>query len=282
MADAKSTLNHQMTRKESLIQLLLVLIAVVIIYSFTNRPRTIENAASRKDLASQADPTGATGPQGIQGIMGLTGAVGAQGIIGSKGAAGTAGSTGANGSNGAIGANGTNGSNGANGISGTNGINGADGTLSSDFASYYTQNAFSPEPLPGNVSYNTQNTRVGTHISVSGSTITISAPGTYYLSAEGTVESYKNEGIDALTDFAVRLMKQEQGGSNTAVGADPFAQYNSLYHDDNNGGILAKTEYNIAQIVTVTNAPAVLRVNLNSLQGSLYHSDPSLNIFQIK
>lgn len=108
MADDKGVLGKQLTRGESLVQIVVLLIVILGVSQFASALSTNSNTKSGS-TASSVGETGATGLPGASGADGTNGAPGAsgeRGANGPKGVAGLAGANGTAGSTGAVGATG--------------------------------------------------------------------------------------------------------------------------------------------------------------------------------
>lgn len=223
--------------------------------------------------------TGATGSTGSNGNTGLTGPTGPTGATGATGGAGATGSTGSTGRTGTTGATGRTGSSGA---TGSTGATGPTGSVAASLSSYYDTNGAS-SIAPGetrSINFNTENTHLGSNITVSGTTITLLANGTYLLSVSGIVEEPTMEIFVNYLSFSVNLQETPQGGSSSNVQPSPLAQYNLMAPDQ--GGSIFTTTFNVLQMVKITNAPVVFNVLLGN--GSSTYVDvvnPILNIIQL-
>jgi len=230
--------------------------------------------------------TGLTGLTGSTGLPGTTGSTGSTGLMGATGSTGSTGSTGVTGSTGATGTTGTTGSTGATGATGatgSTGSTGATGAITNNLASYYTSNASSPSPIgPGQttVSFATENTRQGPNITVSGSTITVLANGTYLLSMSGIVQEPTNELEANNLSYTIGLQEEREGEFPfTQVEPFPIAQYG---YTSNEGGFLFTSTFNVMQLVTISNAPIIFNVLLDNNSGTnVYIYNSALNVIQL-
>lgn len=112
MADDKGIFGKQVTRGESLIQVVVMLVVLLGISQFTHALSGAQNTDNPKSasvteasLRGETGPMGATGPQGEDGsggeagADGATGATGVQGLMGLRGYSGARGPAGADGDN---------------------------------------------------------------------------------------------------------------------------------------------------------------------------------------
>lgn len=228
--------------------------------------------------------TGPTGPTGSTGGTGSTGATGPTGPTGSTGNTGGTGATGPTGPTGGTGATGPTGPTGFTGPTGPTGPTGATGSITDNAASYYTSNPSDftlVSPGQTTISFNTQNTRLGSNIIVSGSTITVLTNGTYLLSVSGIVQEPTFEGEVGALAFAVGLREEEEGEHPFSdIQPSPLAEYRSFSPAE--GGLLLTQNFNVLQMVRVNNAPVVFNVLLNNISGRfVYVFNPVLNVVQL-
>ena len=287
-------LDQQVSRRELLVQQIIILIMLVGISFFISMQ---VSAATRPTLDGNTGSTGLTGPSGLNGTdgqRGLDGANGAQGLAGTNGAAGPAGAngldgigmvgaTGANGIAGIQGIAGTNGAAGSQGAAGAQGPAGVAGTMSANFASYYS-------PTPVNVpsssnwilEFPTQAASKGTDITVTGSNISIARPGTYLITASGIVQHTIYEGETGSLHFNMTLQQRINGGAVTYVAPSPLASYASTILDSSS---LSSQTFTISRLVTVTTATTDFALVLNNYSyggsGTVYVYDHLINIVRV-
>ena len=132
-------------------------------------------------MTGPTGPTGPTGVTGSTGMMGPTGATGPIGMTGPTGATGPIGMTGPTGPTGPIGMAGPTGPTGPTGVTGSTGPTGPTGPgISNNYALFQNQ---STDITSGTlIPLSTQFSGGSPTITVSGSTITLPSPGTYYVS----------------------------------------------------------------------------------------------------
>lgn len=106
MADIKKALDQQVTRGESLGQLVILLIAILGVTQFTNILSARSNPTESTKTSASTGATGATGASGLAGLVGQDGKQGVAGDQGSRGATGVAGLNGLPGDKGVAGATG--------------------------------------------------------------------------------------------------------------------------------------------------------------------------------
>jgi len=278
-------LDQQVSRRELLVQQIIILILLVGISFFISMQ---VSASTRPAVDGKTGSTGITGTAGLDGTdgqRGIDGTNGAQGSAGTNGATGPTGAAGLNGI-GMIGATGANGAAGAQGVAGTNGAagsQGAAGTMSANFASYYSS---TPVNIPSSsnwiLEFPTQTARKGTDITVTGSNISISRAGTYLITASGIVQHTVYEGETGSLNFNITLQQRINGGSSTNIAPSPLASYANTILDSMN--LLSQT-FTISQIVTVTTATTDFAVVLNNYSsggsGTVYAYDHMVNIVRL-
>ena len=287
-------LDQQVSRRELLVQQIIILILLVGISFFISAQ--VSGADRAMDGKTGATGlTGTSGENGVNGQRGSDGATGAQGLNGSDGSTGATGVAGLNGigiigATGATGANGTNGLTGAAGTNGTNGSQGATGpigAMSANFASYYNDSYFSPVNIPSGahwiLEFPTQAASKGTDITINGSSIAISRPGTYLVTASGVVDKPVYEGTTGVLAFDIVLRQSVNGGSSTVVAPSPLAGYNSVL-PDMTGNQLTQT-YSISRLITVTTATTEFNLVLNNYSyggaGTVYAFDHMINVVRV-
>ncbi len=270
MAEVGRALDQQVTRREVLLQIVLALIVLVGLTFFINS-HTL-NSANVADVSSRGSTgaTGATGPQGLQGLTGATGATGAQGTKGVAGAKGDAG---------------------AAGSAGTQGAPGANGSLSSNYASYYKAAATvnSPEMLPDGahwiISFPDEIASHGSNITVTGSIITLSAPGTYLITTSGSTQMAAMETFWGELRFNITMRQSVQGGPYADLAPSPLGDYDMPTPDDQDNISTLKQTFSLSRLVTVTDAPTNVIVVLNDDSygnfGNIYLYDQLVNVVQV-
>lgn len=234
--------------------------------------------------AGATGPQGTTGPTGIQGATGAgaTGAIGPQGATGPIGATGTTGSQGISGVKGSTGATGAKGATGsAGGATGATGPTGPAGAGITSVSSYYStaQTSVGVSQL---ISFDTQGVQLGTAITVSGSTITVSANGTYLFSVSGIVQQYILEASTTNLNFTVGMQEELSGQSFTTIQPSPLASYDLWAGPEVNGGGNLTESMSISKMVSVSNAPVVFNVVIgNSSTTEVILINPTLNVAKL-
>ena len=270
-----SALSQQATRREVLIQILLSLIILAGLTFFTNwyAPRSANVANVSK--IGPAGPAGAMGPQGLQGLIGPAGADGAQGATGATGVSGMTGPTGATGLAGAAG---------ATGATGPQGPTGPAGTLSSHYASYYYDGLESiPSSAAWIIGFPTQAVSHGSHVAVNNNTITLSAAGTYLITASGSLQMSTFENSLGELRFDIVMRQSVQGGAYANLLPDPMADYD-IPGPESSGGVIVAQTFNVSRLVTVTSVPVDIQIVLNNNSynnGGMFIYNRLLNIVQI-
>ncbi|HSX06063.1 MAG TPA: hypothetical protein VLF69_06385 [Candidatus Saccharimonadales bacterium] len=267
MTEARRALDQQVTRREVLLQILLALIVLVGLTFFINSHTLHSANVADVSNVGATGPAGATGPRGLQGLTGAAGADGAPGVKGANGAVGATGATGSAGAQGAA---------------------GSAGTLSSNYASYYLSNYNSPEAVPNGahwiIGFPTEAASHGSNITVNNSVITLSAAGTYLITASGSVQMPTFETSNGELRFNIMMKQSVQGGSYTEIEPSPLADYETPT-PDNTGGLALTQTFNVSRLVTVTDAPTdvivVLNDNSYGSTGSVYLYDRLVNVVQI-
>lgn len=176
------------------------------------------------------------------------------------------------------------------GPAGATGPTGPAGSVTSNAASYYTAN-FTPgipsQTIGGGINvinFNSQNILRGSNISVSGTTITIAANGTYLFSISGIVQEYTyetNNVGDQQLAFTLG-MREEAGGSGwTNVQPYPLAEHFSQIALG--GGTVYGQTVSVSQMVQVSNAPVVFNVLLDNqnTNSPSWISNQTLNVIQL-
>ena len=167
---------------------------------------------------------------------------------------------------------------------GATGVTGATGSITANLASYYTPSESSTVIKPGQtaISFLKENTRLGSNITVSDSTITVLANGTYLVSVSGIIQE-PTMGAVYSNNLSFTVGLQEETGENPFSNVQPFplAEYNFLSPGEV-GEYLLATTFNVLQMITVNNAPVVFNVLLNNNSGvDLYAQNQVLNIVQL-
>ncbi|MBS0656564.1 MAG: hypothetical protein JSR46_12365, partial [Verrucomicrobia bacterium] len=230
--------------------------------------------------------TGVTGPTGAQGATGATGATGPTGATGNTGATGATGATGITGNTGATGATGPTG---AQGATGATGVTGPTGAITNNLVSYYTANNESPTPISWQlttpISFATENTSVGSNVTVTGSSITIHANGTYLFSLSGIV-SEPTAGASTYFSFDIGLEEEEEREGAPKVDVQPFpiASYSTYTPEQVETEYSPEFTFNALQLIKVTNAPVVVNVllsNTNISEQDVFLTNPTINVVQL-
>jgi len=162
------------------------------------------------------------------------------------------------------------------------GAQGPAGTVTNDVVSYFDNSGGAFAGANGGqvaLGFNGQNVRVGSNISVSGSTISIAANGTYLVTVSGLAQEQIMEISHFDMNFTVGLREAEVGAPSwTNVTPYPLAQYELLNEDD----FTLTTTMNVSQMIEVTNAPINLNVLVtNSSTGGLVLYNSVLNVIQL-
>jgi len=293
-------LDQQVSRRELLVQQIIILILLVGITFFISTQVSAATKAAMDGKNGATGTAGIAGPAGVNGSDGQRGLVGANGVQGTAGTNGATGPAGANGLNGtgmigATGATGANGAAGQQGIAGTNGAAGSQGaagaqgpagvagTMSANFASYYSS---TPVNVPSSsnwiLEFPTQAASKGTDITVAGSNISISRPGTYLITASGIVQHTVYEGETGSLHFNMTLQQRVNGGAVTYVAPSPLASYASTILDSSS---LSSQTFTISRLVTVTTATTDFALVLNNYSyggsGTVYVYDHLINIVRV-
>ncbi|HSX06802.1 MAG TPA: hypothetical protein VLG92_03715 [Candidatus Saccharimonadia bacterium] len=178
---------------------------------------------------------------------------------------------------------------GPQGTVGVDGPQGANATLGKSLASYYTESGYvglQPALNGGQnvLSFSTENVRKGTNITINGSSITISANGTYLISVSGFVSQYTfekpiNQNFFDNHSYSVSLEEDFEIGWET-VGPDPLTENKMKTFTD--GGYVIVDSVSVSHMFTVSNAPALYRVIVDLTGGTpSWFSNPTVNIVQL-
>jgi len=166
------------------------------------------------------------------------------------------------------------------------GPTGADGSVTNDAASYYTDNyiAWGGGQSIGNgttaLSFATQNMVLGSNITINGSTISISANGTYLFSVSGIIQEYTYEDTFMNMSYTVGIREQIVGQSWTNVQPYPLLDHTAQFKTD--GGVIVAETMSISQMVKVTNAPVNFNILLNlNNNGSSWLANQNINVIQL-
>ncbi|GEM_PF-1847151 len=170
------------------------------------------------------------------------------------------------------------------------GPQGPAGSVSTNLASYYTANfgsGFPTQTINGGlnvINFDTQNVLQGSNITVSGTTITIVANGTYLFSISGIVQEYTyetNQTGDQQLSFTLGLREETSGHSWVNVQPYPLAEHFSQVALG--GGMVYGQTVSVSQMIKVSSAPVTFNVlldNQNSNSPS-WISSQTLNILQL-
>ncbi|MEO5950693.1 MAG: hypothetical protein ABIQ04_04560 [Candidatus Saccharimonadales bacterium] len=159
------------------------------------------------------------------------------------------------------------------------------------YASYYSNDYPSSNSVPSGqsaISFNTASVNVGSAITVSGSTITISTNGTYLMSVSGIVQEYIFETTDPTSLSFTAGFESQQHGTSSWQQVQPFpaTTHSSWTPADQTGfiyGFAVSASLNVSQMVTVTNAPVTFNMLINNSSSSYYVtvSNPILNVIKL-
>ena len=213
-----------------------------------------------------AGPRGAQGPAGQTGPAGATGATGPAGATGATGATGPAGATGATGATGPAGATGATGATGPAGATGATGATGPAGEAPAvqSISAYSTPTQAVADNAA--VIFDRTASLNGTALSHSDNTaaFTISQPGTYFATYNGTAAPQTNAQLPQTNLLQFTLNGTAQNGASTqhvfATANETSAQSASL-------------------VFSVTTVPATLEII--SSGGTFNYSGVTMNIFKV-
>ncbi len=164
------------------------------------------------------------------------------------------------------------------------------GSVAASVASYYTANFTQGNPTQSigqglnSVNFNTQNVLQGSNIAVNGSTITISANGTYLFSVSVIVQEYtfeSNQVGDQYIAFSLGMREQQSEGPWFNVQPYPMAEHFAQVAAG--GGIVFGQSASVSQMIKVTTAPVTLNVLLDNQNSNnlSWISNQTLNVIQL-
>ena len=160
----------------------------------------------------------------------------------------------------------------------------------SNVASYYTAN-FSTggggQVIGSNntINFDTQNVLLGSNITVSGTTISVLANGTYLFSMSAIIQDYTTESGGSFPGdtygFTVGMQEKQQGAHPWAqVQPYPLAEHNTVL--ENGGGWTQAQTVTLSHMITVTKAPVDFNVLLNNTTAaSAWIANQTINVVQL-
>lgn len=168
-------------------------------------------------------------------------------------------------------------------------ITGPPGSVSPNIASYYTQNYAtdgSGQTIGGGlntVNFDTQNVQLGANITVSGTTITILANGTYLFSMSAIIQDYTTESGFGFGDpYSFTVGMREEAGETPWTNVQPYPMAEYYTQIANGGGWRLAQSVSVSQMVTVNNAPVFFNVLLDNSSSNLaWIANQTINVVQL-
>jgi hypothetical protein len=158
--------------------------------------------------------------------------------------------------------------------------------VSSHAASSYTKNyvQYSVGQSISNgetaLSFATQNATLGSHVVISGNTISISANGTYLFSVSGIMQEYTYEDTFMDLSYTLGLRQETPGQAWSDVQPYPLLDNTSQFKTD--GGTVIAETMSVSQMVKVTNAPLNFNIILGlSANGNTWLSNQNISVIQL-